>query len=396
MTMQRPSETAVLPAVESVLRFMYGDIQSVLRTMKLENRAALLQGCLPLLLHEIPADTLRQWLGEQRYGALRAYQRAMSVLNLWNMIELEQLLTVLAVEQIPIMLMKGVDLATSIYPQSDLRYFDDIDVMVHPKDVARVVAVLEQQGYAYHQEYRFEAISTQRVGFVYAKPVAAGHIVFEIHTAPHVNEFGITFDVASLWQHARPLSINGLPALGMGLEDLLLYLCWHYRSHTFERLIWLYDIAVLLRIAGKTLDWDLLMQRATHLKLRATLSYVLRWCEQLFQVAVPAAASCMQETSPLLVRACIARWLGTDTTQVLRRKASRERKLLQYLLVDDLWMLGLVMWHAVFPTPTHLGRRYMEHSPLPLRLFWVYYFVHPFFALWEAVTTFRQRNVVTR
>ncbi len=368
---QDQASRASLPAVEPVLRFMYGDVPQVLRTMHLENRASLLQGCLPLLLQEIPAATLKQWVGEQRYEELRAYQRAMSVLNLWMMLELEQILAALAAEHIPVLLMKGVDLATRLYPQPDLRYFDDIDIMVHPEHLARVAAILEQQGYAYHQEYRFEAISTQRSGFVYVKPVAAGYIAFEVHTAPHVNELGITFDVASLWQCARPITIHGVSALGMGLEDLFLYLCWHYRSHTFERLVWLYDIAIFLRVAGSTLNWETLAQRAAALKLRVTLSFVLRWCEQLFHVYVPEAARCMQAVSPLPVRACIALWLGNDTTRVLKRPAESERKFLQYLMVDDFRSSALVLLRAVFPTPTHLGRRYMENSSIPLRLFWL-------------------------
>ena len=92
---------------------------------------------------------------------------------------------------------------------------------------------------------------------------------------------------------------------------------------------------------------------------------------------------------PVFIQRLITRLVGDDLTSVLCRTAQRERKLLHYLMVDNISTLCLVGWRTVFPGPAHIGYRYMEHSRLPLHLFWLYYPLHPLLAL---RTYFRARS----
>jgi len=360
----------------------------MLCTMQLRSGASLLQGCLPLLLQEIPADDLIERIGAERYEQLQACYQEMCLLNLWSGLEQQKVFEAITAAKIPLMVLKGADIALTCYPQPDLRYFDDIDLLVHPEDLHATTLILEQLGYTYHQEYRFEAISKRRSGFVYARQVAAGYVVFEVHTAPHANELGVTFDVPGLWRRARPVTLHGIQVQAMGLEDLLLFLCWHYRSHFFERLIWLYDVAMLLLAHGSELDWMRLYRLARRQGMLATTYYVLGWCQQLFTLALPAEAHLERFAPPAYVQWLVRCLLGDDTSAVLRSSMVNGRKMLQHLMVDDLKSLGQAELRAIFPSPTHLGRLYMEHSRLPLRLFWLYYFLHPFVALkhtWQIV-----------
>lgn len=373
--------------IENALAFTYGgvgELDRMLRDMRVEVQARLLQGCLPLLLQEIAAETLGERIGREQYERMRACYREMCLLNLWYSAELKQVLGAIAEARIPVLALKGADLASTLYPHPDLRYFDDVDLMVHPRDLAATIELLEKSGYVYFQEYRFESISTQRAAFVYVKTVAVGYLMIELHTAPHSNELGISFDVASIWQRARQITVFDSQVLGMGLEDLFLYLCWHCRSHYFERLIWLYDVALALHHWGGRLDWSQLYRLASQQGLKATVYYMVRWCQLLWGVSVPEA---QLETfaPPTFMRWLIARFIGQDTLAVLRRSSRRARKLMQHLMVDDLKTLCLVELRTLFPSPTHLGRLYMEHSRLPLRLYWVYYGLHPFFALRESL-----------
>jgi hypothetical protein len=86
---------------------------------------------------------------------------------------------------------------------------------------------------------------------------------------------------------------------------------------------------------------------------------------------------------PVFVQRLITRFVGDDLAVVLRRNTFHERKMLQRLMVDNLRLLCLVMIRVIVPSPTHLGRLYMERSGLPVRLFWLYYPLHPFFLLRE-------------
>jgi hypothetical protein len=370
-----------IPRVEEALECIYGGLDRVRPPATLVGGAVSLQGCLPLLMEETSPEGLMQRVGQKKYEQLRNLYRQSSLLNLRYNLELNHVLETITAAGIGVMLLKGAEIATTLYPRPELRHFNDIDLMVHPEDLGAAIAILERQGYRYHQEYRFESISRRRSAFVYVKEGIDGHLVFEIHTSPHRNEMGISFDTAQIWERARSITVAGNSIFGMGLEDLLLYLCWHYRSHSFSRLIWLYDIAIAMLRCAEQLDWALVHRLAYERGLAATVYYCLRLCEQVFHVSIPEKAHIEKYMPPIFIQRLIARQISDDLPSVLRRSAYRKRKLLQRLMVDNVRTLCLVMVRAVFPGPTHLGRLYMEHSRLPLHLFWLYYPLHPLLVL---------------
>jgi putative nucleotidyltransferase-like protein len=370
-----------MPGVAGALEHLYGGLNRAPSPTDFPQGATILHGCLPLLMEEIPAEELIQRVGQQKYARWRELHRQNTLLNLWYGLELKLVLEAAAEVHLPVMVLKGADLAFTFYADPEQRHFSDIDLMVRPEHLTAFIALLERLGYHYHQEYRFEAISQQRAAFVYTKEVAAGYLVFEIHTSPHSNEMGVSFDVAGLWERSRKIVVAGVPTSGMGLEDLLLYLCWHLRSHAFDRLIWLYDIAVVLQRCADDIDWTLLYHLARRQKLVSTLYYCVRWAEQVFGIALSKNAELERFTPPALIQKLIRRYAGDDFIPVMRRSAQRQQKLLQRLMVDNLWQLCTMPLHVIFPSPTHLGRLYMEQSQLPVRLYWLFYFIHPFILL---------------
>lgn len=371
----------VIPQVREALEYIYGGLRHIPFPTSLTSYSSYLQGCLPLLMEEISAETLIQLIGQKKYQQLRSLHHQSTLLNLWYELELKNVLEAITGNHIPVVILKGADIASSLYPRLGLRYFGDIDLIVQPEDLAATTGIFERLGYHYHQEYRFESISKQRAGYVYVKEVTVGYLMFEIHTSLHSNEMGISFDLIQIWTRARPITVAGVNARGMGLEDLLLYLCWHYRSHAFNRLIWLYDIARLLLQHADTLNWTLVQQLAQRQGLEATVYYCICWCQRMFHIPLPESLQLKQFMPPVFIQRLITSVVGDESVAVLRRSAQRERKLLQRLMVDDMQTLCLVIMRILFPSSSHLGRLYMEHSHLPLRLFWLYYPLHPLFLL---------------
>jgi len=371
----------IVPSIETIQEALCAELAAAHLPETLSSGAVVVQGCLPLLMNAVSAEAIIERVGPQKYARIRKLYKESSLLNLWYGLELQKLLQILGDAQIPVMVLKGADLAATFYSRTELRHFGDVDLLVKPDHLMAVAALLEQAGYQYHQEYRFEAISKQRVGFVYVKAVAAGYLAFEVHTSPHSNEMGVSFDAAQWWQRARPIVVANVTTLGMGLEDLLLYLCWHYRSHAFSRLIWLYDIAVVVSGAAEQLDWSLLAHLARQQGLSSTIYYCLRWCQQLFHVSLPAhnPMHYFEPSKPL-------QWLMNyaivdDVAPLVHRHMHYKRKLLQRLMADNVPALCRILLRLLFPSPTHLGRLYMERYSLPVHLFWLYYPVHPFFVL---------------
>ncbi|HLX39622.1 MAG TPA: nucleotidyltransferase family protein [Ktedonobacteraceae bacterium] len=374
-------DTRPLPAVGGVLNSIYHGIEHVQVPSTFTSGAAVLQGCLPLFMAETSSEELIRRVGEKKAAQLQQLYRQSTLLNLYYSFELTQVLEALTTAAIPVMVLKGADIAETQYTRPELRHYGDIDLMVHPEDLKATFALLEQLGYHYYQEYRFEPLSRQRAAFVYVKEHDVGYLLFEVHISPHSNEMGIAFDPVQIWQRARSITVASVDVYGMGLEDMFIYLCWHYRSHTFERLLWLYDIAVMLIRCGDQLNWTQVRRLAHELGLLSTVYYCVLLCQQVFQVAIPGYAEIETFKPSVFICRLISHFVGDNLPAILDRTAYRKRKLLQRLMVDNMLMLSLVLFRAAFPHPAHLGRLYMDRSCLPLRLYWLYYPVHLLFIL---------------
>src|SRR5258708_1977530 len=148
-----PAKT--LPQIESALEYVYGQLDRALRSSSLKANTQTLQGCLPLLLEQVPAERLIERIGQEQYKRLRSCYLESSHLNLWYSMELKSILKAITAANISVMILKGADISATTYPRPELRYFNDIDLMVQPADLAETIAILEQAGYQYLQEYRF-------------------------------------------------------------------------------------------------------------------------------------------------------------------------------------------------------------------------------------------------
>jgi hypothetical protein len=165
------------------------------------------------------------------------------------------------------------------------------------------------------------------------------------------------------------------------MVDHLLYLCWHYRFHGFTRLIWLYDIVVMLRAGGSSMDWDELVQAARHLHLATNLYYCLAWCRDIFGVAIPEQVFARLHP-PLLCRVLIERWIMTDAARALSSARWQSlRMIARRVMIDRPFGLIASGIHTLFPRPAIMGRRYMNNSRLPMQFVFLFYFIHPWITL---------------
>ena len=115
----------------------------------------------------------------------------------------------------------------------------------------------------------------------------------------------------ALWSRAELMSFNNVPTLTLATEDLLLFLCIHgckFR-HTWDKLIWVCDIAALSQ-AHANINWDQLLQRAEKLDVERMLLLGLSLAHHLLDMALPES---------------IARRLQTDTVVTQLTNDVRER-----------------------------------------------------------------------
>ncbi len=338
---------------------------------------------IPILCAYFSQEELTELVGTQAAEHILNMHRMEALQNLYLESELQHILHAFREAKIPLMLFKGPALAYTIYPQTHLRTYHDIDALIHADDIPRAQELLVQMGYSFYDEFRVNAIDNKRSGYNYVlkRPDSWLEVLIELHTAPHASEIGSAFDVQSLWASSQPISLLGEQALTMDMQDHLLYLCWHYRFHGFTRLLWLYDIVMLVRASGTHMEWTALIASARRQHLATTLYYCLSWCRDIFGVALPDDVF-DRLRPPRSCRLIVERIALPDPAKALSSAQSSSRRIIaQRSMVDHPLALLQAGLAALFPSPAILNRRYMSKSRLPVQFFFLYYLIHPWITL---------------
>lgn len=238
---------------------------------------ALAHGVAPLLsrkLHDLDGakypvpDKLRSDLEQ-------AYYRTVAANQLFSQ-ELDRVLTALAKAGVQVVVLKGADLATSLYGDIGLRPMNDLDLWVAERDLGQATRVLQSLGYHWQK-------STYHLVFSGPHGVAV-----EVHWQLIYPRLKTSFN-PDQWLLQHTLAYPGLDVPGvLTLEPLanLLYLVAHLEAnHNYDgglRLIWLQDIHRLVTAYDAALQWDELIRVAERAGLRPTLEEVLYWAHQFY------------------------------------------------------------------------------------------------------------------
>jgi Uncharacterised nucleotidyltransferase len=349
---------------------------------------------IPVLCAYFSRTELVQLMGEQLTLRMIDLNRLELAQNLILERELQQLLHAFNEARISILLFKGPALAYTVYPEAYLRTYHDIDMLIRPEDLPRAHEMLLQMGFTFYEEYRANVTNSKRTGFNYVLSRSDSwlEIPIELHTAPHPSEIGTDFAVESLWLKAQQIEILGEPTLTMHPIDHLLYLCWHYRFHSFTRLLWFYDLVVMLRAVGPELDWTELVQAARCQHLATTLYYCLSWCRDIFEVSIPREVFIWLRP-PWLCRLMVERIAMPHPVATLVSSKGQSRRILAHrAMVDSSGALLKAGLQTLFPSPAALGRRYMDNSRLPQKFYFLYYFIHPWTTLAKGFCYLFQRG----
>jgi hypothetical protein len=193
--------------------------------------------------------------------------------------ELEPFLAELRRSGLRAALTKGGRLALDVYPDAALRPFWDVDFIVHPDDWDGIRRILGGLG------FREAGAPGPALDWTYSPYFRKGSIFLEFHAHP----LGLHFPCPAedgFWSSAGRLQVRGTEAMVLPAENELCYLCVHAQQHSYERLIWLADIA---RLAGRPgLDWDWVCRIARDERIRGPVYYGLYLAGSLWPGSVPA------------------------------------------------------------------------------------------------------------
>jgi hypothetical protein len=285
----------------------------------------------------------------------------------------------LAVAEVPAVVLKGAALAFTVYGDPALRPLGDIDVLVHPHQVAVALRVLGLLGYApvpgslavdtaARVAAGEERILQRRseVTFVRDGMSAAG-VPTQVDLHWGLNGRALlrrSMDTRWFWDHTRVAALGRRELCIFGEEAQLLHLCAHTLQHGVPRLRWTYDIALLL--SRCRLAWEDVLAGAKRCGLGIALQSSLAAVALIWGVAAPAWVQDQLAALPVSVAEARLRrftWSG-DSRAVATFDAMSQPDLRSAL---DIWLA------AALPPRSYLQQRY---KIVDMHLLPAYYLLH--------------------
>src|SRR5437868_831294 len=182
--------------------------------------------------------------------------------------------------------LKGPSLAARLYPAGATRHSFDLDLLVDPGDLDRAVEVFTRAGYAGDAGITVEYL--RRYGH-HVHLARARALPIELHFRAYAG-FGVRLPSSELLDRAGPFRFDdGGAILAPAPEDEFLYLATHAAGHSFIRLMWLYDLKLLV-LRYPSLNWTVIAARADALGVRSAVDYAVRLLRAWLGMFPPTAA----------------------------------------------------------------------------------------------------------
>lgn len=195
------------------------------------------------------------------------------------------LLAALHARGIPTMVLKGAALALSVYRDPGVRPMEDFDLLVPRRRALEAMAVLESEGLrpvVPDHERLVEVSHACLFEQDHERAVDLHWRLLATDSRPRADD--------SFWADARSLLVGGVPTLALSPADQLLHTAEHgVRYDPVPPLRWLADATLIIRTAGRDLDWDRLARETLARELVLPVRETLEYLREELDVNVPVA-----------------------------------------------------------------------------------------------------------
>ena len=189
----------------------------------------------------------------------------------------------LGVEAIPY---KGVVLSEVYYGDMAMRQSGDIDLLVRSRDVARIKESVLTLGYTPRVSIPDAAWPNYLAsGYECSFDGLGGQNFLELQWALQPRFYAVDYDMDKLFQRAVNVTVADRDMKTLSPEDLLLVLSVHTAKHVWERLIWLCDIARIIKL--KQLDWAAVQSRTRQYGIERILHITLLLTNHFLAEPIP-------------------------------------------------------------------------------------------------------------
>jgi hypothetical protein len=253
--------------------------------------------CVPLLYRSLEAvssavvpETIRAELKKQIQVNIQG--------NLYLTRELLHLLALFKQHGIQVLPYKGPVLAASVYGDLALRPSNDLDILVHERDILQAMDLLISCGYEIlrpsivaDEEKSLQSFLVRKLvkNSPWAYQLVLWHperqVVVELHWRI-TPKYIFPNSSEQLWEDLKPIPLGEVTVYSFAPENLLWFLCVHGTKHQWKRLIWLCDIAELIH-AYPNLNWGRVATQASKLGVERRVHLGLLLANCLLKVPLP-------------------------------------------------------------------------------------------------------------
>lgn len=218
---------------------------------------------------------------------LKSETRANAVRCLAFSAELIRIMDALDSRGIPAIPYKGSVIAAQAYADITLREFEDLDIILRQRDLEGAHDAIQALGY----QPRFPWIHTRSVQArlipgEYNYSSAERRTMLELHTELTLRHFPAKPDLDDFLRRTVKVDVGGHAVRTFSPEDALVVLCVHGAKDFWQKLIWVADIAELVR-EYPALDWNQVAQRAGELRAQRMLYFGLALARDLLDAKLP-------------------------------------------------------------------------------------------------------------
>jgi len=247
--------------------------------------------------------------------------------------ELKKILSELNEQGIKVIVLKGALFAEMLYKNPALRTMSDIDILVKPVDFEKVAAYLVNADYERSSDV--EHIVRER-RYHHAQFLKMG-IMIEVHKGL-AQPRRFKMDMDKIWKRSIPVSIDGVDALRLSNEDIILHLCLHMIYHKFIiYLIWWTDLYEFIKKFEADINWDYVVEKAIEQQISTAVYFSLYFVKRIMKAEIPAFVLNTLKASSLRKRTLF--WFLNENSLSPYRFVGRPRiyqLFMELLLIDKL------------------------------------------------------------
>ena len=274
---------------------------------------------------------------------------------------------------IPVISFKGPALALTAYSNLGLREFHDLDLLIHPRNVARAKDELLAAGYSLWSpvigDTAESLLLSKNRQLRFTHPVRGACV--DLHWGLLHEMFSFQLDVEQTFNLARWERYEEAKFLSLSPEYLLLYLCAHGTKSCWSNLSELCDVAAHIHSQSE-IAWEGCIHLAEANGCELVLKHALLLCERVLRIDLPEMVKqhCRQDGKAIVLAnaaesfLCLKGEIRPGYMRALKyyldfAKTYRER-------------IRLIFVRVFAP-----GEPDWQHVQLPHRLFVFYYVIRP-------------------